>query len=66
MRHPILKLAAVGVLGFALWKVAAIAFLPLVGFLLKGVLIVALVMLAMWFFQKKRQDEKDKEKPAER
>lgn len=65
MNAPILKIAALGVVGFALWKVATLVVFPVVGALLglliKGALIVAIVLFAMWFFKKRR----DEEKPAE-
>ena len=65
MRAPLMKLAALGVVGFALWKIATILVFPVVGALLglliKGALIVAVVLFAMWFFKKRR----DEEKPAE-
>jgi len=63
--EPVLKIAALGVVGFALWKVATLLVFPVVGALLglliKGALIVAIVLFAMWFFKKRR----DEEKPAE-
>lgn len=63
MAKPIVSLAAVGVLGFALWKVLSFLFLPLVGTLL-GVLftlvkvaaIVGAVLLVMWFLRGKKDD----------
>ncbi|HEY6059014.1 MAG TPA: hypothetical protein VIV10_00380 [Gemmatimonadales bacterium] len=63
MAKPIVSLAAVGVLGFALWKVLSILFLPLVGTLL-GVLftlvkvaaIVGVVLLVMWLLRGKKDD----------
>ena len=65
MHAPVLKIAALGVVGFALWKVATLLVFPVVGALLglliKGALIVAIVLFAMWFFKKRR----DEEKPAE-
>ena len=65
MRAPLMKLAAVGVVGFALWKVATVLLFPVVGALLglliKGALIAAVVFFVMWLFRKRRDDEK----PAE-
>ncbi len=63
MAKPIVSLAAVGVLGFALWKVLSFLFLPLVGTLL-GVLftlvkvaaIVGVVLLVMWLLRGKKDD----------
>lgn len=65
MAKPIVSLAAVGVLGFALWKVLSFLFLPLVGTLL-GVLftlvkvaaIVGVVLLVMWLLRGKKDDTK--------
>jgi len=53
MLKPVLQLAAVGVVGVVLWKVAAAFLLPLFFLVFKIGLIVALVMLAFWFFNKK-------------
>jgi Flp pilus assembly protein TadB len=61
MRAPLLKIAAVGLVGIALWKVAGFVLFPLVGLLFKIALVVAIVMFVVWFFRKK----KDEEKPAE-
>ena len=59
MRAPLVKVAALGVVGFALWKIATILVFPVVGALLglliKGALIVAVVLFAMWFFKKRRE-----------
>jgi len=69
MRAPLMKLAAVGVVGFALWKVATVLLFPVVGallgLLLKGALIAAVVFFVMWLFRKRRDDERPEEKPAE-
>ena len=69
MRAPLVKVAALGVVGFALWKIATILVFPVVGALLglliKGALIVAVVLFAMWFFKKRRDEDKQDEKPAE-
>jgi len=63
------QLAAVGVVGFALWKVATVLLFPVVGallgLLLKGALIAAVVFFVMWLFRKRRDDERPEEKPAE-
>jgi len=65
MSAPVLKIAAVGLVGFALWKVATLLVFPVVGALLglliKGALIAAVVFFVMWLFKKRR----DEEKPAE-
>jgi len=64
-----MKLAAVGVVGFALWKLATVLLFPVVGallgLLLKGALIAAVVFFVMWLFRKRQDDEKPEEKPAE-
>jgi len=57
MLKPILSLAAVGLVGVILWKVAAGLLLPLVFLLFKVALIVGLVMFAFWFFRKDRGKE---------
>jgi hypothetical protein len=58
MAKPLLQLAAVGLVGFALWKVASFLFFPLLFWVVKVALIVGLVMLAFWFFNRKKNDEK--------
>jgi hypothetical protein len=70
MFKPVLTLAAVGVAGFAVWKVLSVLFLPFVGTLLgivlmlvKVALIVGLVMFAFWWFTKEKKKE-DGEAPA--
>ena len=55
MTKPLLQLAALGVTGLALWKIASFVLLPLLALVLKVALIVGLVMLAIWFF--KRNDK---------
>jgi len=52
MAKPFLQLAALGVAGFALWKIASIVLLPFLVVAFKVATIVALVMLAIWFFKK--------------
>ena len=54
---PVLTLAAVGLLGIGLWKLASVLLLPVLFFVVKIGLIIALVMLAFWFFNKKRGKE---------
>jgi hypothetical protein len=70
MSKPFLGLAALGVLGFAVWKLLPIVLLPLLGGLLglvfwvvKIAVIVGLVMLAIWIFR--RKTDSDKEAPAD-
>ena len=54
MIKPVLQLAAVGLVGVILWKVAAGLLLPLFFLLFKVALIVGLIMFAVWFFRKDR------------
>ncbi|HEX9215571.1 MAG TPA: hypothetical protein VF864_01205 [Gemmatimonadales bacterium] len=54
---PVLQLAAVGLIGIGLWKLAAVFLMPLLFFVFKIGLIIALVMLAFWFFKKNRGKE---------
>jgi len=53
MLKPVLQLAAIGIVGIGLWKLAAMFLLPALFFVVKIGLIVGLVMLAFWFFNKK-------------
>jgi len=53
MLKPVLQLAAVGFVGVVIWKLAAAFLLPVFFFVFKIGLIVALIMLAFWFFNKK-------------
>jgi len=64
MLKPVMQLAAVGLVGVALWKVAAAFLLPLFFFVFKIGLIVALIMLAFWFFNKKNRGKEDTPPPA--
>ena len=57
MSKPILQLAAVGLFGFALWKLGSLFLLPLLFLALKVALVVGLVLFAVWFF-KKHDDKK--------
>jgi Flp pilus assembly protein TadB len=57
MIKPVLQLAAVGLVGVVLWKVAAGLLLPLFFVLFKVALIVGLVMFAFWYFRKDRGKE---------
>jgi hypothetical protein len=66
MSKPIVTVAAAGVLGFALWKVLSILFLPLVGTLfgilftiVKVALIVGLFLLVWWLVMRRRKDESE-------
>ena len=62
MTKPVLTLAAVGLLGFALLKLLPILLIPLLGiffFVVKVAVIAGLIYLAFWFFNKR-----DKDKPT--
>jgi hypothetical protein len=59
MLKPVLQLAAVGVVGIIVWKLAAAFLLPLFFFVFKIALIVGLIMLAFWFFNKKSRGKED-------
>ena len=56
MSKPLLQLAALGVLGFSLWKLGAFFFIPLLFLALKIALVVGVVLFAVWLF--KRNDRK--------
>ncbi|MGH7530780.1 MAG: hypothetical protein ACREMN_10395 [Gemmatimonadales bacterium] len=57
MTKPLLQLAALGVVGIAIWKVALPFVLPLLMLVFKIALVAGLVVLAMWWFNK--QSRKD-------
>jgi hypothetical protein len=59
MLKPVLQLAAVGVVGIIVWKIAAAFLLPLFFFVFKIGLIVGLIALAFWFFNKKSRGKED-------
>jgi hypothetical protein len=59
MLKPVLQLAAVGVVGIGLWKLASVFLLPLVFVVFKIGLIIGLIMLAFWFFNKKSRGKED-------
>jgi hypothetical protein len=61
---PVLTLAAVGLLGIGLWKLASVLLLPVLFFVFKIGLIIALVMLAFWFFSKKDRGKEDTPPPT--
>ncbi len=61
MAKPLLQLAALGVTGFALWKIASLVLLPFLMLVLKVALVVGVVMLAIWFF---KQGDKPKDDAA--
>jgi len=60
MLKPVLQLAAVGIAGVVLLKLAALLVFPLLGFLLK----VALVIAAVFFLMRLFKGRKDGEAPA--
>ena len=57
MLKPVLSLAAVGLVGVLLWKLAAGLLLPLFFLVFKVALVVGLIMFAFWFFRKDRGKE---------
>jgi membrane protein implicated in regulation of membrane protease activity len=59
MVKPFLQLTALGVAGFALWKLASLWLLPFFMLALKVAVVVALVMLAIWYFKKNDKSEDD-------
>lgn len=61
---PVLTLAAVGIVGIALWKLAGIFLMPVLFFVLKIGLIVGLIMVAFWFFNKKDRGKEDTPPPS--
>jgi uncharacterized membrane protein YhdT len=56
---PVVQLAAIGLVGFGLWKLASLFLLPIVFFIFKIGLIVGLVMLVFWWVNKKSRDKED-------
>jgi hypothetical protein len=72
MSKSFVGLAALGVLGFAIWKLLPIVLLPLLGGLLglvawvvKIAVVGGLVLLALWMFRKLTSTDTDKEAPAD-
>jgi hypothetical protein len=65
MLKPVLQLAAVGIVGIGLWKLAALFLLPVLFFVVKIGLIIGLIMLAFWFFNKKSRGKEDTPPAAE-
>jgi hypothetical protein len=65
MFKPVLQLAAVGIVGIGLWKLAALFLLPVLFFVVKIGLIIGLIMLAFWFFNKKSRGKEDTPPAAE-
>jgi hypothetical protein len=56
---PVVQLAAVGLVGIGLWKIASVFLLPLFFFVFKIALIGGLVLLAYWYFTKKPRGTED-------
>jgi hypothetical protein len=52
MSKPLLQLAALGLLGFSLWKLGSFFFVPLLFLALKVALVVGIVLFAMWLFKR--------------
>lgn len=59
MAKPLLQLAALGVTGFALWKLASFFLLPVLMLAFKLALVVGLVLFAIWFFKKSDKPKDD-------
>jgi hypothetical protein len=71
MMKPVLQVAAVGLLGVTLWKVASFLLLPLLGTMLgfvltiiKIALIVGAILFVVWFLKKKGGGETKEEGDA--
>jgi hypothetical protein len=62
MSKPILQLAAVGIVGVALWKLASLFLLPVLFFVLKIALIAGVAMLVFWWVNKQ---SRKKDSPPE-
>lgn len=65
MLKPVLQLAAVGLLGVTIWKLASFLLLPLLGTalgfvfaILKIAVIVGAILFVVWFLRKKGGEEK--------
>jgi len=56
MSKPILQLAALGLLGFSLWKLGSFFLIPMLFLALKMAFVVGIVMFAVWLF--KRNDRR--------
>ena len=61
---PVLTLAAIGIVGIGLWKLAAMFLIPVLFVVLKIGLIVGLIMLAFWYFNKKSRGKEDTPPPS--
>ena len=64
MLKPVLQVAAVGILGVTIWKLASFLLLPLLGTvlgfvftILKIALVVGAILFVVWFLKKKGGEE---------
>ena len=57
MLKPVLQLAAVGIAGVVLFKLAALIFLPILAILFKVALVAALFFFLMKLFRKRKDGE---------
>ena len=64
MGKPVLQLAALGVVGVLVWKLAGAFLLPLIFLVFKIGLLIGLVMLAFWYFNKKDRGKEDTPPPT--
>ena len=65
MLRPVVQLAAFGLVGIGLWKIASVLLLPLFFFVFKIALIGGLILLAYWYFNKKSRGTEDTPPAAE-
>jgi hypothetical protein len=68
MLKPVLQVAAVGILGVTIWKLASFLLLPLLGTvlgfvftILKIALILGAILFVVWFLKKKGGAEEKKD-----
>ncbi len=59
MSKPVLQLAALGVVGFALWKLGSFFLVPLIFLALKIAFVVALVLFVFWYFNRRDKSGDD-------
>ena len=69
MLKPVLQVAAVGILGVTIWKLASFLLLPLLGTvlgfvftILKIALVVSAILFVVWFLKRKGGTEKEEKK----
>src|SRR3989442_15083659 len=65
MSKPVLQLAAVGLVGFALWKLGSFFFIPLLVLAVKVALVVGLVLFPFWLFRKSDKDNRGDAPPEQ-